>query len=216
MTEPIRVLIADDHELFRRGVAEALTAANLTVVAEASAAAEALELARSNLPDVVLLDVNMPGGSGLDILPELQTDLPVCKIVVLTVNEDEETLFSALKQGARGYIVKGIGAEELTAVIKSVHDGETYVAPGMAGKILTEMAKTRPTAGLPDLSGREQDILKRIAQGQTNKEIAAELFLSEKTVKHYVTNILTKLQVRNRVEAAIKARMAEQASASRG
>lgn len=213
MAGSTRVLIADDHELFRRGVADVLAAADFSVVAEAGDAAEALELARSHLPDVMLLDVNMPGGSGLDILPTLQSEIPVTKVVVLTVNEDEETLFSALKQGARGYIVKGVGGKELAAAIEAVQAGETYVAPAMAGKILAEMAQTH-TDALPELSPREQEILERIAKAQTNKEIAAELFLSEKTVKHYVTNVLTKLQVRNRVEAAVKARLAEQSPTS--
>lgn len=211
MTEPIRLLVADDHALFRRGVIQTLKTPEMTVVAEASTAAEALEQARETLPDVLLLDVSMPGGSGLDILPQLQAEVPICKVVILTVSEDEETLFLALKQGARGYIVKGVTADDLVAAVQAVHSGETYVAPGMAGRILTEMAKNRP-AGLPDLSAREQEILERIAQGQTNKEIAAELYLSEKTIKHYVTNILTKLQVRNRVEAALKARAAERAT----
>ncbi|MCH7511368.1 MAG: response regulator transcription factor [Chloroflexi bacterium] len=211
MTEPIRLLVADDHALFRRGVLQTLNTPEMTVVAEATTAAEALEKARETLPDVLLLDVSMPGGSGLDILPQLQAEVPICKVVILTVSEDEETLFLALKQGARGYIVKGVTADDLVAAVQAVHSGETYVAPGMAGRILTEMAKNRP-AGLPDLSAREQEILERIAQGQTNKEIAAELYLSEKTIKHYVTNILTKLQVRNRVEAALKARAAERAT----
>ncbi len=211
MTEPIRLLVADDHALFRRGVIQTLKTPEMTVVAEASTAAEALEQARETLPDILLLDVSMPGGSGLDILPRLQAEVPICKVVILTVSEDEETLFLALKQGARGYIVKGVAADDLVAAVQAVHAGETYVAPGMAGRILTEMAKSRP-AGLPDLSAREQEILERIAQGQTNKEIAAELFLSEKTIKHYVTNILTKLQVRNRVEAALKARAVERAT----
>ncbi len=211
MTEPIRLLVADDHALFRRGVLQTLDKPEMTVVAEASTAAEALERARETLPDVLLLDVSMPGGSGLDILPQLQAEVPICKVVILTVSEDEETLFMALKQGARGYIVKGVAADDLVAAVQAVHAGETYVAPGMAGRILTEMAKSRP-AGLPDLSAREQEILERIVQAQTNKEIAAELYLSEKTVKHYVTNILTKLQVRNRVEAALKARAAERAT----
>ncbi len=206
MTDQIRVLIADDHELFRRGVVETVTAPDVTIVAEASNAASALEQARRELPDVILLDVSMPGGSGLDILPELQNDLPVCKVIILTVNEEEETLFSALKQGAQGYVLKGIGADELTGVIRAVHNGETYVPPGMAGRMLAEMADSGASAGLPDLSAREQEILAGIAEGKTNKEIAVSLYLSEKTVKHYVTNILTKLQVRNRVEAALKAR----------
>ena len=211
MTEPIRLLVADDHALFRRGVIQTLKTPEMTVVAEASTAAEALEQARETLPDVLLLDVSMQGGSGLDILPQLRAEVPICKVVILTVSEDEETLFLALKQGARGYIVKGVTADDLVAAVQAVHSGETYVAPGMAGRILTEMAKNRP-AGLPDLSAREQEILERIAQGQTNKEIAAELYLSEKTIKHYVTNILTKLQVRSRVEAALKARAAERAT----
>ncbi len=212
MTDPIRVLVADDHALFRRGVLQTLNTPEMAVVAEAGTAAEALELARETLPDVLLLDVSMPGGSGLDILPQLQAEVPVCNVVILTVSEDEATVFSALKQGARGYIVKGIAADDLLAAVRAVHDGETYVSPGMAGRILTEMASGRPAGGLPDLSAREHDILQRIAEGQTNKEIAAALYLSEKTVKHYVTNILTKLQVRNRVEAALKARAAEKAT----
>ena len=206
MTDQIRVLIADDHELFRRGVIDTLTAPDVEIVAEASDAASALEQARSELPDVILLDVSMPGGSGLDILPALHNDLPVCKVIILTVSEEEETLFSALKQGAQAYVLKGIGADELAGVIRAVHRGETYVPPGMAGRMLAEMADNGPSIGLPDLSAREREILASIAEGHTNKEIAASLYLSEKTVKHYVTNILTKLQVRNRVEAALKAR----------
>src|SRR3990170_1575178 len=172
MTEPIRVLIADDHALFRQGVHQALSTPETALAAEAGTAAEALELARELLPDVLLLDISMPGGSGLDILAQLQAEVPVCKVIILTVSEDEETLFTALKQGARGYLVKGIDADDLIAAVKAVHGGETYVSPAMAGKILAEMARHRPV-GLPDLSAREQDILLRIAQGHTNKEIAA-------------------------------------------
>ncbi len=151
MTDQIRVLIVDDHELFRRGVIDTLTAPDLEIVAEASDAASALEQARSELPDVILLDVSMPGGSGLDILPDLQNDLPVCKVIILTVSEEEETLFSALKQGAQAYVLKGIGADELAGVIRAVHSCETYVPPGMAGRMLAEMADNGPPTFLPDL-----------------------------------------------------------------
>lgn len=209
MNSQIHIVIVDDHELFRQGVRQSLKAAELEVVGEGGSAEEALAVIQETAPDLVLLDVNMPGGSGLDILPRLQQELPATKVIVLTVSEDEETLFAAFKLGASGYVVKGVGSEELVSVVKTVHAGETYVSPGVAGRILADMAKVRQVAGLPDLSDREQEILERIADGRTNKEIAGELFLSEKTVKHYVTNILTKLHVRNRVEAALRVRRAE-------
>ena len=206
MSDKIRIAIADDHALFRRGVRQTLEDADLIVAGEAGTAEEALALAREKLPDLLLLDVSMPGRSGLDILTELKKDVPVCRVIILTVSEDEDSVFSALRQGAHGYVVKGAKSSELLAAIKAVDAGETYISPGVAGRILAEMADGQVIGNAPDLSEREQEILNRIAEGETNKEIAAALFLSEKTIKHYVTNVLTKLHVRNRVEAALKAR----------
>lgn len=206
MNAGIRIAVADDHALFRRGVVQTLAEANLDVVGEAGTAEEALNLARETLPEIMLLDISMPGESGLDLLPKLKVEVPACKVVMLTVSEDDKTLLAALRNGANGYIIKGITAGELVAAVLAVHKGEAYVSPSIAGRLLTDMAESHSPASLHDLSGRERDILAQIAEGHTNKEIAAALFLSEKTIKHYVTSILTKLRVRNRVEAAIKAR----------
>lgn len=208
--EEIRVLVVDDHSLFRRGVIQTLRQeGDMTVVGEADSAASAIEAAKDHLPDIVLLDLKLPDASGLSVARELQRECPYSKVIVLTVVEDEEALLQALKEGARGYLLKGISAEELVQVLRAVHRGETYVTPTMAGRLLSELAQpksqraTRAVSG--DLTEREQTILELVAQGLTNKEIANRLYLSEKTVKHYMTNILQKLQVRNRVEAALLA-----------
>ncbi len=213
----IRVLVVDDHSLFRRGVIQTIGGeADMTVVGEAETASAAIERAKEMLPDLVLLDINLPDRSGLSVAETLQRECPYSKIVVLTVVEDEDAVLRALKEGAHGYVLKGVSAEELVQVIRSVYRGETYVTPSIAGRLLTEL--TAPGANrtaldsIGELTERERAILDLVAQGKTNKEIAAELFLSEKTVKHYMTNVLQKLQVRNRVEAALIAR--EKMSAS--
>lgn len=213
----IRVLVVDDHSLFRRGVIQTIGGeADMTVVGEAETASAAIERAKEMLPDLVLLDINLPDRSGLSVAETLQRECPYSKIVVLTVVEDEDAVLRALKEGAQGYVLKGVSAEELVQVIRSVYRGETYVTPSIAGRLLTEL--TAPGANrtaldsIGELTERERAILDLVAQGKTNKEIAAELFLSEKTVKHYMTNVLQKLQVRNRVEAALIAR--EKMSAS--
>lgn len=209
--DTIRVLVVDDHPLFRQGVAHTLNQEeDMEVVAEADDATTALDKARSSLPDVVLLDIKLPGQSGLDVVRHLQRELPYCKVVMLTVYEDDDALLKALTEGARGYVVKGVSGDELVQAIRAVQAGETYVTSSMAGRLLTQLA--HPGSPKPaqnqsvELTDRERSILELVAQGQTNKEIAAAVFLSEKTVKHYMTNILQKLQVRNRVEAALKAR----------
>jgi len=138
----------------------------------------------------------------------LQHECPYSQIVVLTAVEDEDALLQALKQGARGYLVKGISGHELKNVVRAIARGETYVSPSMAGRLLKELTTTEErsaTTGVASLTDRERSILQLVAEGLTNKEIAADLFLSEKTIKHYMTNILQKLQVRNRVEAALLA-----------
>ena len=203
--------MVDDHSLFRQGVIHTLSQEeDMEVVAEAGDAATALEKARAFLPDVVLLDIKLPDRSGLDLVSDLQRELPYCKVVMLTVYEDDELLLRALAEGARGYVLKGVSADELVRIIRAVQAGETYVTISMAGRLLAKLAhpgSQRPSQGqLFELTDRERGILELVAQGQTNKEIAARLHLSEKTVKHYMTNVLQKLQVRNRVEAALKAR----------
>lgn len=204
MTEPIRLVVADDHPLFRAGVVASLgEAPDLEVVAQASDGAEALAFTRDLLPDVVLLDVAMPGG-GLNAARDIAAACPSTRIVMLTVSEDEDDLLAAMKAGASGYVLKGAGASELIGVIRSVHDGQVYVAPALAWGLLREMSKPR-SSPFDELTTREREVLELVASGLGNQEIGDRLGLAEKTIKHYMTNILGKLQVRSRVEAALLA-----------
>jgi len=213
--DEIRVLVVDDHPLFREGVIRTLgEEPRLTVVGEADTAAGAIDKARETLPDIVLLDLKLPDEHGLAVVEALQREVPYSKVIVLTAVEDEDALLRALKQGARGYLLKGVSGRELRQVVLAVASGETYVSSGMAGRLLRELTAGEgppPSADTGDLTEREEAILQLVAQGKTNKEIAAELFLSEKTVKHYMTNVLQKLHVRNRVEAALIAIRAKSA-----
>ncbi|HET8944077.1 MAG TPA: response regulator transcription factor [Dehalococcoidia bacterium] len=206
----IRVLVADDHPMFRQGVIYTIRdTPGLDLVGETSTAAETVRRTRELSPDVLLLDLQFPDGSGLDVLDAIQPACPGACVIILTAVEDEDALLQALKKGARGYVLKGIAGNDLGSVVRAVAAGDTYVTPQMAGRLLKEMT-SRPVKtdvpGVEDLSEREQQILERVAGGLTNKEIGDQLFLSEKTVKHYMTNILEKLHVRNRVEAALLAR----------
>ena len=205
MSDSIRVVVADDHPLFREGVVRSLAAVDdLQVVGQASDAAGALKLVQQQLPDVALLDVTMPGG-GIRAARDISTAAPATRIVMLTVSEDDDDLLAAMKAGARGYSLKGVSADELARVIRSVHAGDVYVAPSLAWGVLREMSKPRPSDPLAELSVREREVLELLGQGLSNQEIAHRLELAEKTVKHYMTNILDKLQVRSRVEAALLA-----------
>lgn len=208
MNEPIRVIVIDDHELFRRGVIATLNdSGRFTIEAEGSTAAEGLRLARALLPDLILLDVHLPDGLGLDIVAQLQRDCPVSRVVVLTVDENDDALLRAMREGASAYILKGVAADELVRAITDVAGGDSYVSPKLAGHLLTVMQqRAQDREALSDLSEREREVLEGLARGETNREIAAGLALSEKTVKYYVTNVLIKLHVRNRVEAALLAR----------
>ncbi|MBI5290155.1 MAG: response regulator transcription factor [Chloroflexi bacterium] len=209
MMDKIRILLVDDHALFREGVKHTLTRhEEFEVVAEAGDAASALDRARAFLPDIVLLDINLPDRAGVDVVKDLQAELPYCKVIMLTMLEDNDSLMAAITNGARGYVLKGVAGDELARIVLSIHAGETYVTPAMAAQLLTELAHQEHAAADPhhQLTEREHAILELVADGKTNKEIGAVMFLTEKTVKHYMTNILQKLQVRNRVEAALKAR----------
>ncbi len=210
----IRLVIVDDHPLWREGVistlqADAKTRPAIQVVGEGASADEASQLASSLLPDILLLDLNLPGG-GLNAARAVSRAFPVTKIVMLTFSEQEDDVLAALKAGARGYILKGVSGRELREIVRTIHAGEVYVAPGLAAALLREMASGAPkppdaASLLDELTPRERQILELVAAGKSNKEIGGQLDLTEKTVKHYMTNILQKLQVRNRVEAALLA-----------
>ena len=212
MTEPVRVVIIDDHPLFREGVAATLVSGgDLEVVGEGASAADALTLATSLLPDLMLLDLNLPGG-GLSAARQVASACPVTKIVMLTFSEEESDVLASLKAGARGYILKGVSGRELRRIVRGVQAGEVYITPTLAAGVLIEMAGSDRQAQNPlnDLTPRERQILEGVASGHSNKEIGRDLDISEKTVKHYMTNVLQKLQVRNRVEAALLAQRESQ------
>lgn len=206
MSEPVRVLVVDDHPLFREGVAHSLTGEpDVALVGQAASGEEALRLARDLLPDVLLLDITMPGKGGIAAAVEIATACPAVKIVMLTVSEDEDDLLAAFKAGARGYVLKGVSARELANVVRAVAGGEVYVSPSLAAGMLVELTHGRPPDPLSELTKREREILRLVAEGLTNREIGERIYLAEKTVKHYMTNILGKLHVRSRVEAALLA-----------
>ena len=210
MNDKIHVVIADDHTLFREGLAGIIGGQeDFEVVGQGGTMQEAVQLARDLLPDIILLDIDMPGG-GLEAARIVAEEFPVTRIVVLTASEDDDHLIGALKIGARAYILKGVAARELIRILRAVSAGESYVPPRLAASLLLEMRESpsqekQSTSPLDELTPREREILESLAAGLSNKEIGEKLFLSEKTVKHYMTNILQKLQVRNRVEAALLA-----------
>ena len=215
MSEPLRIVVVDDHPLFREGVALTLGAeADLDVVGQGASADDAIRLAEELLPDLILVDITMPGG-GLKATRAIAATCPATRIVMLTASEAEDDLMAALKAGARAYILKGVPARELIGILRAVYVGDVYVPPTLATSLLMEMSGavrgTRlPPNPLDELTDRERQILEGVAAGLSNKEIGQRVFLSEKTVKHYMTNILQKLQVRNRVEAALLAQKGAQ------
>lgn len=206
MNEPIRILVADDHPLFREGVVHSLASEpDLAIVGQATTGEEALRLARDLLPDVVLLDIAMPGWGGLTTAEKITTACPAARIVMLTVFEDEDKLLAAFKAGARGYVLKGVSARELANVVRSAASGDVYVSPSLAAGILVALTRGRAADPLEELTEKELEILKLVGEGLTNREIGQRVHLAEKTIKHYISNILQKLQVRSRVEAALLA-----------
>lgn len=215
MHNVIQIAVIDDHPLFREGVAATLAASpDIEVIGQGASAEEAIRIARDLLPDVLLLDISMEGG-GIAAAQRIAAAYPIVKIVMLTASEREEDVLGSLKAGARGYILKGVTARELVRAVENVHAGESYVTPKLAASLLLEMrepneADAKEPEPLDELTDRETQILERLSAGMTNKEIALDLGLREKTVKHYMTNILQKLQVRNRVEAALIAQKAAQ------
>lgn len=208
MSDPIRIAVVDDHPMLREGVVRTLLdEGDIEVVGEGGTAEQAIELAQKFLPDIMLIDMNMPG-SGLTAVARISELCPAVKLIVLTVQEDHDSVTQALKFGARAYILKGVGASHLVEIVRAVNDGGSYVSPSLAAKLLSNFGRSRSkTAADQDpietLTAREEQILDLLGKGLRNKEIARQLDLKEKTVKHYVTNILQKLHLRNRVEAAV-------------
>lgn len=207
MSDRIRIVVVDDHPLFREGVVTTLAESGyFDVVAQAGSKEEAIIQAEKHIPDLMLLDVSMPGG-GIETASEISARVPVIKIIMLTVSEQEHDVQAALKAQARGYILKGVASEELISILRDIHNGDSYISPNLAVNILMRSSE-QPKPDSPDdfdLNERERQILEKLAIGMSNKEIADDIFLSEKTVKHYMTNIMHKLHVSNRVQAAIKA-----------
>jgi DNA-binding NarL/FixJ family response regulator len=206
MTNVTRIVVVDDHPLFRGGVIHALQAHGYDIVGDGGTAEDAVRLAGEAAPDVMLIDVAMPG-CGIAAARGIRANNPHVKIIALTASEDPEHVSAMLECGANGYVLKGVNARELVRAIESVRLGDSYVTPRLAAGLFGSMRKRNEAAAgklaTDLLTKREEQILSEVALGRTNKEIAYALSLSEKTVKHYITSILDKLQVRNRVEAAL-------------
>ncbi len=206
MSKPIRILVADDHPLLRQGVVHSLSdEPDLRVVGQASSGEEAYTLVGQLLPDVLLLDIVMPGQGGIVTAQKVAQSYPTVKIIMLTVSENEDDLMTSLKTGARGYVLKGVSAGNLVKAVRSVAAGDAYISRALASGILFELTHPCQPDLINDLTKREHDILRLLGEGLTNREIGQRLHLAEKTIKHYMTNILQKLQVRSRVEAALLA-----------
>jgi DNA-binding NarL/FixJ family response regulator len=208
MTGPIRVLVADDHPLFRDGLTALLTDAGDTELAgAATTGAEAVELARETQPDVVVMDLRMPGLDGIEATRRIVADSPHIAVLVLTMFDDDDSVFSALRAGARGYLLKGADREQIRRAIRSAADGEVIFGAQLAAHMLAYFtAVPAPPPVFPQLTGREREVLELVAQGRANAAIAARLGLSQKTVRNHVSNILTKLQVADRAQAIVRAR----------
>lgn len=211
MTQPLRILLADDHILFRKGIISLIAAhKELEIVGEARDGLEAIEQTRLTQPDIVLMDIHMPHCSGLEAIPQIMRDCPNTRIVMLTVSDDDQDLFTAIKRGAFGYLLKDIEPSQLFALLDGVRHGEAPIAGVLATKILQEFRQVEKnipvTTHVPDeLTAREAEVLRLVASGVTNREIATTLSITENTVKMHLRNILDKLHLQNRIQATVYA-----------
>jgi DNA-binding NarL/FixJ family response regulator len=206
---PLRVLIVDDHPIFRDGLRTALHDDTIELVGEAANGTEAIELATDIAPDVILMDLQMPGQSGIDATRAITSAQPSIAVLILTMTDDTEAVFAAIRAGARGYLLKGADRQELLRAVHGIASGEAIFGPGIAEQLLGAFATEHsPSPPLPVLTDRERDVIALLADGYTNTAIAGKLFVSPKTVRNHVSNILTKLQVTDRHEAARLAREA--------
>ena len=210
--EPLRELIADDHPLFRHGIAVLLQALpEFEVVGEATSGEEAVALAEQQQPDVILMDIQMPGINGIEATRLILHTSPHIRILMVTMSEDDASVFTAMRAGARGYVLKDAQKDDMLRAIRAVGRGEAIFSPAVATRLIDFFAAPRPAVppqAFPDLTDRERAILNLIAQGHNNPEIAARLVLSPSTVRNYVSNIFGKLQVADRAQAIIRAREA--------
>jgi DNA-binding NarL/FixJ family response regulator len=211
-SDRLRVLVCDDHALFRRGLQMVLDQeADLELIGEASDGVEVVEKAQELMPDVILMDVRMPKRSGIEAATAIKDVLPHVKILMLTISDAEADLYEAIKAGASGYLLKEIPIEEVADAIRSVWAGQSRISPSMASKLLTEFAaiskasEEKPQVPTPRLTDREMEVLRLVAQGMNNRDIAKTLFISENTVKNHIRNILEKLHLHSRMEAVVYA-----------
>jgi DNA-binding NarL/FixJ family response regulator len=206
----LKILIADDHPVFRDGIRTLLEATpNIEVVGDATTGEEAILLAAQCQPDLILMDVQMPGVNGIEATRRIVASQPQIRVLVVTMFEDDATVFTAMRAGARGYVLKDATKEELRRAIQAVGNGEAIFSPTIAARLISHFAQPRPVVPnvlFPELSSREQEILGLLARGERNSAIADYLGLSNKTISNYVSNILNKLQVADRAQAIAKAR----------
>ena len=210
MIGAIRIAIIDDHPLFREGVTRSLTEiGGFEMVGEGATAQDAERIVSTVRPDILLLDISMPGG-GLTAVASILASHPAQKIVMLTVSEANADVTRALNAGVRGYVLKGVGSRALADILHSVAAGESYLSPTLSARLLSDLQSLQPTDGIVDrlrqLTERQAESLRLVAEGLSNKEVALRLELQEKTVKHHMTGVLSKLNVRNRTEAALMMR----------
>lgn len=212
--DPIRVLIVDDHALFRRGLQMVLDEeGDMAVVGEANDGQEAVGKAGDLLPDIVLMDIRMPRRGGIEACTGIKDVAPSARIVMLTISDEEADLFEAVKAGATGYLLKEIPIDEVADAVRAVYEGQSLITPSMASKLLNEFASMvkkedepqQQQVPAPRLTEREIEVLRLVARGMNNRDIAKELFISENTVKNHVRNILEKLQLHSRMEAVVYA-----------
>lgn len=210
MTEKIRIIVVDDHPLFREGVTRSLNEiGGFEIVGEGCTSADAVRLAREATPDVILMDISLPGG-GLEAIAPILEHNPSCVLLMLTVSESADDLKTAIQLGAKGYVLKGVGSRTLAEIIRTVAAGESYIASSLSFKLMAQMAEetAKPAANdvMATLTEREQEVLTLVASGLSNKMVARDLNLHEKTIKHHMTRIFVKLNVKNRTEAALAMR----------
>ena len=207
MTEPIRVLIADDHPLFRDGLVALLRVGQGTeLTGVATTGTEAVEMAWQTQPDVVMMDLGLPELNGIEATRRIVTDSPHIAVVVLTMFDDDDSVFAALRAGARGYLLKGAEREQIRRAVHAAAAGDAIVGAGLAARVLAGIASEAPAAVFPQLTDREREVLELVAQGRSNTAIAHRLHLSQKTIRNNVSNILAKLQIADRAQAIVRAR----------